>query len=130
MRGGEKVLEAILELFPESEIFTLFHFPGTVSAAIERHTIHTSDLQNWAARSSDYRRLLPFFSRAVEKWTFDGFDLVVSSSHCVAKGVETKDVPHLCYCHTPMRYIWDRFDDYFPPSKPLSRAAMIDPNGG
>ncbi|HUP65059.1 MAG TPA: glycosyltransferase [Thermoanaerobaculia bacterium] len=121
-RGGEHVLEAILELVPSAEIFTLFHFPGRVSAAIERHPIRTSALQAWALRVPDYRHLLPFFPRAVERWDLSGFDLVISSSHCVAKGVQS-EAPHLSYCHTPMRYIWDRFDDYFPRSRPLRRMA-------
>ncbi|HXH92876.1 MAG TPA: glycosyltransferase [Thermoanaerobaculia bacterium] len=114
MRGGENVLEAILDLFPDAELFTLFHFPGTVSDAIEKHTIHTSRLQALASRVSDYRTLLPLFPRAVRQWDLSGFDLVISSSHAVAKGVDSRGKPHLCYCHTPMRYIWDRFDDYFP----------------
>jgi len=124
MRGGEAVLEGILELFPDAEIFTLFHFPGSVSKEIESRVIHTSSLQRLAAGASDYRRYLPFFPRAIRQWDLGGFDLIVSSSHCVAKGVDAKGVPHLCYCHTPMRYIWDRFDDYFPRAKPLRRAAM------
>jgi glycosyltransferase involved in cell wall biosynthesis len=114
MRGGENVLEAILDLFPDAELFTLFHFPGTVSEAIESHTIHTSRLQSLASRVSDYRTLLPLFPRAVRQWDLSKFDLVISSSHAVAKGVDSRGKPHLCYCHTPMRYIWDRFDDYFP----------------
>ncbi len=125
MRGGEKVLEAILEMYPAAEIFTLFHFPRSVSEQIERHQIHTSHLQQRAAAASDYRRLLPFFPHAAERWNFDSYDLVISSSHCVAKGVRTGSVPHLSYCHTPMRYMWDRFDDYFPYSKPLLRAAAL-----
>ncbi|MDX1582314.1 MAG: glycosyltransferase [Thermoanaerobaculia bacterium] len=124
MRGGEKVLEAILSIVPQAEIFTLFHFDGSVSKTIEdRSAIHTSSLQRLASRVSDYRRLLPLFPRAAEAWRFDGFDLVISSSHCVAKGVDAGDVPHVSYCHTPMRYIWDRFDDYFPPAKPFRRVA-------
>lgn len=122
MRGGEKVLEAILELFPASDLFTLFHRKGSVSAAIEAHPIQTSYLQNLADRVGDYRRLLPLFPHAVSRWNFSGYDLVISSSHCAAKGVITNDVPHLSYCHTPMRYIWDRFDDYFPQERPLLRA--------
>jgi glycosyltransferase involved in cell wall biosynthesis len=114
MRGGENVLEAILDLFPDAELFTLFHFPGMVSEAIEKHTIHTSRLQALASRVSDYRTLLPLFPRAVRQWDLSKFDLVISSSHAVAKGVDSRGKPHLCYCHTPMRYIWDRFDDYFP----------------
>jgi glycosyltransferase involved in cell wall biosynthesis len=123
MRGGEHVLEAILQVVPEAEIFTLFHFPGSVSPAIESHVIHTSRLQSMAAGIDDYRKLLPLFPRAARAWDFRGFDLVISSSHCVAKGVNARGLPHLCYCHTPMRYIWDRFDDYFPPSRPLVRLA-------
>ncbi len=124
MRGGEKVLEAILELVPEADIFTLFHFEGSVSASIERHRITVSPLQNLAAGASDYRRLLPLFPWAVTGWNFAGYDLVISSSHCVAKGIAPSGVPHICYCHTPMRYIWDRFDDYFPPERPVMRFAL------
>ncbi len=125
MRGGEAILEGILDALPQAEVFTLFHFPGSVSAKIESRTIHTSRLQNLALKATDYRRLLPLFPRAVRQWDFRDFDLIVSSSHCVAKGVDARGKPHLCYCHTPMRYIWDRFDDYFPRSKPLRRAAAM-----
>src|SRR3954447_13708336 len=123
MRGGEAVLEGILEVVPRAEIFTLFHFSGAVSAAIESHPIHTSGLQRLAGRVHDYRTLLPLFSRAVRQWDLSAFDLVVSSSHAVAKGVDARGKPHLCYCHTPMRYVWDRFDDYFPrgPKRRLMR---------
>ncbi len=123
MRGGEAVLEAILDLFPAAELFTLFHFPGSVSAKIESHPIHASPLQRMASTIDDYRRLLPLFPFAIRQFDLSRFDLVISSSHCVAKGVDAKGKPHFCYCHTPMRYIWDRFDDYFPPSKPLQRMA-------
>ena len=125
MRGGESVLEGLLDVLPTAEIFTLFHYRGSVSPKIESRVIHTSSLQSLAARASDYRRLLPLFPRAVRQWDFSGYDLIVSSSHCVAKGVDAKGKPHLSYCHTPMRYIWDRFDDYFPRSKPLQRAAAM-----
>lgn len=125
MRGGEAVLEAILDALPDAELFTLIHYPGSVSAKIEARKIHTSSVQALAARVSDYRQLLPLFPRAVRRWDFTPYDMIVSSSHCVAKGVDAKGKPHLTYCHTPMRYIWDRFDDYFPRSKPLRRAAMM-----
>lgn len=125
MRGGEAVLEGILDVLPDAEIFTLFHFPGSVSAQIEARTIHTSELQRLVKRAGDYRRLLPLFPRAARKWDLSRYDVIVSSSHCVAKGVKARGKPHLSYCHTPMRYVWDRFDDYFPKSKPLQRAAMM-----
>ncbi|MBK5260567.1 MAG: glycosyltransferase, partial [Thermoanaerobaculia bacterium] len=123
MRGGEQVLEAILESLPGADLFTLFHFRGSVSRAIEARTIHTSPLQGIATRVHDYRTLLPFYPFAARSWDFSGYDLIVSSSHCVAKGIDARGKPHLSYCHTPMRYIWDRFDDYFPRSKPVMRAA-------
>jgi len=125
MRGGEAVLEAILDALPGAEIFTLFHFPGTVSENIEARTIHTSGVQRLAQRTSDYRKLLPLFPHAVRKWDLSAYDFIVSSSHCVAKGVNARGKRHLSYCHTPMRYIWDRFDDYFPRSRPLRRAAAM-----
>src|SRR6059058_1962508 len=122
MRGGEQVLEGILDVVPDAELFTLFHFPGKVSTKIESRPIHTSSLQGIASRVSDYRKLLPLFPGAVRRWDFSRFDRIISSSHCVAKGIDARGKPHLCYCHTPMRYIWDRFDDYFPGG--ISRAAM------
>ena len=103
MRGGELVLEGILDVVPDAEIFTLFHFQGSVSPRIESHTIHTSSLQRTAQRVSDYRHLLPLFPRAVREWDLSPFDAVISSSHAVAKGVDARGKPHLCYCHTPMR---------------------------
>ncbi len=124
MRGGESVLEAILETLPQADLFTLFHFPGTVSPLIESRTIHTSFLQRIAPRIRDYRQLLPLYPFAARSWDLSGYDILVSSSHCVVKGVRAGGKPHLCYCHTPMRYVWDRFDDYFPRERPLLRAAV------
>src|SRR5688572_22916928 len=90
MRGGEAVLEGILDALPGAELFTLFHFPGSVSQKIESRTIHTTTLQRVAQRITDYRQLLPLFPRAVREWNFRGYDLVVSSSHCVVKGADAK----------------------------------------
>ena len=115
MRGGEKVLEEILALVPDPTIFTLFHVPGSVSREIERFPIRPSFLNRLPFARRRYREYLPLFPRAVESFDLSGFDLVVSSSHCVAKGARAPEgVPHLCYCHTPVRYAWDQFDDYFP----------------
>ncbi len=113
MRGGELVLEEILSLVPEPTIFTLFHFPGTVSRKIESFPIVTSFLQKLPVGPSNYRNFLPLFPRAVESFDLSGYDLVVSSSHCVAKGARSGRAPHLCYCYTPVRYAYDQFDAYF-----------------
>jgi glycosyltransferase involved in cell wall biosynthesis len=115
MRGGEKVIERLGGLFPEAPLFTLFHFPGSVSPAIESHSIRTSFLQRAPGIRNHYRSYLPLFPAAIEEFDLSGFDLVVSSSHCVAKGViAPPDAFHLCYCHTPMRYAWDQEHAYFP----------------
>ena len=115
MRGGEKVLEAIAERFPGAPIFTLFHFPGSVSPALEAHPIVTSSLQRWPGVRRHYRRYLPLFPAAIEDFDLSGYDLVVSTSHCVAKGaIPAPGARHLCYCHSPMRYAWDQEHAYFP----------------
>lgn len=121
-RGGEKVLEAICELFPDAEIFTLIHQPGTVSPTIERHRIHTSFLQDIPGIHRRHRHFLPLFPTAIERFVLDGFDLVISSSHCVAKGIRVPaGARHVSYVHAPMRYMWDLFDDYFGAGRaPLS----------
>ncbi len=118
MRGGEKVLELLASQFPEAPIFTLFHFPGSVSPALESHPIHTSFLQKAPRLRENYRRYLPLFPAAIEEFDLTSYDLILSSSHCVAKGViPSPDAWHLCYCHTPMRYAWDQEHVYFPQRK-------------
>lgn len=115
MRGGEKVLEAIAGLFPDAPIYTLFHLPGSVSEALESHPIHTSFLQRAPFLGGHYRRYLPLFPLAVEDLDVTGYEVVISTSHCVAKGVvRAAGAVHLCYCHTPMRYVWDQRPAYFP----------------
>lgn len=122
MRGGEKALEVVCERFPDAELFTLLHIPGSVSAPIERRRIHTSFIQWMPAAKRYYRNYLPLFPTAIEGFSFDGFDRVLSLSHCVAKSIVAPGgVPHLCYCFTPMRYAWDQFDAYFGPER-LGRA--------
>ncbi len=118
MRGGEKVLEAIASLYPDAPIFTLLHVPGSVSPALESHDIRTSFVQRLPGASRHYRQYLPLFPRAIESFDFHGYDFVISTSHCVAKSVIVPPAtPHLCYCHSPMRYAWDQFDAYFGPAQ-------------
>jgi glycosyltransferase involved in cell wall biosynthesis len=114
MRGGERVLESICRVFPSAELVTLVHVRGAVSPAIERRPIRTSLIQRlpWPGRL--YRQYLPLFPTAIELLDFDDVDLIVSTSHCAAKAVVVRSgAIHLCYCHTPMRYVWDQFDAYF-----------------
>ena len=114
MRGGEKVLEVLCEIFPAADIYTLVHLPGKVSPLIERHAIHTSFLQRIPGIERTYRYTLPLMPRAIEQFDFKHYDLMVSTSHCVAKSaIPGPATRHWSYVHTPMRYIWDQFDDYF-----------------
>ena len=111
MRGGEKVLDAICELFPDAPLYTLVHVPGTVSPRIEARQIVTSLAQRLPSRRRFYRHYLPLYPLAVELFDLDRFDLVISSSHCAVKSVVTPSrAVHVCYCHSPMRYAWDQFD--------------------
>lgn len=114
MRGGEKVLEVLCELYPGSTLFTLVHRPGELSPAIERMEIRTSFLQRLPFGTSYYQHLLPLFPAAAASLDLGAFDLVISSSHAAAKAVRVRDgALHVSYCHTPMRYIWDQYDQYF-----------------
>jgi glycosyltransferase involved in cell wall biosynthesis len=109
-RGGEKVLDALCRLLPEADIFTLFCDPQTLSPEVRRHRIVTSflnPLRRW------HRSLLPLMPMALESFDLRGYDLVVSSESGPAKGVITSSSTcHVCYCHTPMRYLWDLYPAY------------------
>jgi glycosyltransferase involved in cell wall biosynthesis len=118
MRGGERALEVLCERFPSAELFTLVHLPGRVSPTIERLPVHTSFVQRLPLVERFYRQYLPLFPIAVERWDFEGFDIVLSVSHCCVKSViRPASARHLCYCLTPMRYAWDQFDAYFGPAR-------------
>jgi glycosyltransferase involved in cell wall biosynthesis len=118
MRGGEKALEVMCERFPGADLFTLVHIPGSVSPVIERRRIHTSFVQRLPMVARYYRQYLPLFPTAVEQFDFDGFDIVLSTSHCCVKSVIAPPrARHICYCHSPMRYAWDQFDAYFGPER-------------
>ena len=114
MRGGEKCLEVLCELFPDADLYTLIHEKGKLSKVIESMKISTSFIQHMPFGLKKYRHYLPLFPLAIEQFKLNGYDLIVSSSHCVAKGVKHDDsVYHISYVHSPMRYVWDQFDTYF-----------------
>src|ERR1700690_86680 len=110
LRGGEKVVEALCRLLPDADIFTLFYDANAVSPVIRSHRVQTSLLQ---PLRKHYRSLLPLMPMALESFDLRGYDLVVSSESGPAKGVITSSSSrHLCYCHTPMRYLWDLYPAY------------------
>ena len=119
MRGGEKVLEALCEIYPDADIFTLVHRRGSVSPAIERHPhpdVASSSTCPWPPRN--IRGICRCSRSRSNSSSLDRYDLVISSSHCAAKSVVVPGrAVHLSYCHSPMRYAWDQFDAYFGPAR-------------
>jgi glycosyltransferase involved in cell wall biosynthesis len=118
MRGGEIVFEALLDLYPAADIFTLIYEPEKLSpslrAKLEKTRVQVSWLNRFAFTRRKYRQLLPLLPFAIRRFDLFPYAVVISSSHCVAKGVKKHPRAfHLSYIHAPMRYIWDRFDDYF-----------------
>lgn len=125
MRGGERCLDLICREFPQAELYTLLFRPELVSEAIRNRTVHESGLARWPLFREHYRWFLPLFPRAMESFRVAaGTDLVLSTSHCVAKGlVPPAGAKHLCYCFTPMRYAWSLQAEYFGNNR-LKRAAL------
>lgn len=121
MRGGEKVLDMLCSLFPTAPLWTLLHIKGTVNSKIEGRTIRSSLLRLMPSARNKYRNYLPLFPLFAELNKVRNADLVISTSHAVAKAMVRRrrgQRPyHICYIHTPMRYAWDMFDSYFGPER-------------
>lgn len=125
MRGGERVLEAFCEMFPEADIFTHVVDRSKLSDKLNRHSINTTFISKFPFAKSQYQKLLPFMPRALEELDLSEYDLVISSESGPAKGVITRpDAFHLCYCHSPMRYIWDLYPHYLNGAGFLARLAF------
>jgi glycosyltransferase involved in cell wall biosynthesis len=112
-RGGERVLEVLADMFPQADIFMMFMDASNLAPSLRRHKVSTSFLQKLPGITRHYRKLLPLFPLALEQLKLDDYDLVISSESGPAKGVLTRATTcHICYCHTPMRYIWDMYHHY------------------
>ena len=112
-RGGEKCLESFCTLFPSADLYTLVYAPDRVSNLIKSMKICVSRLNDVPSIERIYRYWLPLFPRIIESFDLRNYDLIVSSSHCVAKGVFPHRALHIAYVHAPMRYVWDMHDTYF-----------------
>ena len=111
--GAERVVEAMLSLYPDAEIFTLVYDEKKMGKIFPKEKVHTSFLQKVPFSLKMYTKMLSFMPKAFESFDFTGFDLVLCSSSCCAKGVITPpSVPHIAYIHSPMRYAWDLYFDY------------------
>ncbi|WP_413988216.1 glycosyltransferase [Labrys okinawensis] len=125
MRGGEKVIEALCELYPQADIFTHVYRPDVVSPTIRKHKVTTSFINALPAAHKLYKNYLPFMPLALENLDLRGYDLVISSESGPTKGiVPPADATHICYCHSPMRYVWNMFHDYRERSGFLTRLLM------
>jgi hypothetical protein len=120
MRGGERCLDVFLSLYPAADIFTLFHVPGKTNQRIDQRVKKVSFLNRIPMAQKLYRLLLPLYPLAIRQFSFEGYDLVISLSHAAAKNVLVpQGTPHIVYCFTPMRYIWDQARSYFGIVTPL-----------
>ena len=112
MRGGEKCLEVFCQLYPDADLYTLVYEPDRVSLAIRRMNVKASWIDRLPGARKHFRYLLPFFPQAIESFELSDYDLILSSSHCVAKGIYPHRALHIAYVFTPMRYLWDMGDAY------------------
>jgi glycosyltransferase involved in cell wall biosynthesis len=125
MRGGEKVLEALLELFPGADIYTHVYDPGAVSPLIKSHRVTTSYINKLPLAKKLYQKYMPLMPNALNGFNVQKYDLVISSEAGPAKGVvPNPDAYHLCYCHSPMRYLWDLYHEYFRDAGAFTRFFM------
>lgn len=125
MRGGERVLERLVRLYPHADIFTHVYDPDAVSTLIRDRVVRTSFIQKLPGAVRHYQKYLPLMPMALEGIDLRGYDLVISSESGPAKGViAPPDAFHLCYCHSPMRYLWDHYHDYRRSAGRVARAAM------
>ena len=125
MRGGEKCLEVFCQLFSSADLYTLVYAPEKVSPTVRRMNVKTSFVNGLPSSKRAYRYYLPLFPTAIERLDLGRYDLILSSSHCVAKGIFPHRALHIAYVHAPMRYIWDQHDSYFGAGSGwVSRTAM------
>ncbi len=113
MRGGERCLEALCEMYPDADLYTLIYLPDKVSSTIRAAKVRASWVSRLPGIGHYYRYCLPIFPHVAESFELTDYELIVSSSHCVAKGIFPGKALHVAYIHSPMRYVWDMHGAYF-----------------
>lgn len=121
--GAERVLSALLDLYP-ADLFTLLYDEKVLQGlSTQPLSVTASFVQKLPLAKRLYRNYLPLFPKAIESFDLSGYDLIISSSHAVAKGIKKREGQiHICYCHTPMRYVWDLYEQYVEPLTGIKRA--------
>jgi glycosyltransferase involved in cell wall biosynthesis len=125
MRGGEKVIEALCEMYPQADVFTHVFVPEMVSGRIRQHRIIPTFINSLPRAAKMYKTYLPLMPLALEQLDLRGYDLIISSESGPSKGIiPPPDALHVCYCHTPMRYIWNMYHDYRNSAGRVARLMM------
>ncbi len=125
MRGGEKVIEALCEMYPQADVFTHVYVPEMVSGRIRQHRVIPTFINALPRAARMYKTYLPLMPLALEQLDLRGYDLIISSESGPAKGIiAPPEAVHVCYCHTPMRYIWNMYHDYRKSAGWLARQMM------
>lgn len=125
MRGGERVLERVLRLFPDADLFTHVYDPEAVSEEVRSRVVKTTFIDRLPASRRLYQKYLPLMPMALESLDLRGYDLVLSFEAGPAKGViAPPDALHVCYCHSPMRYLWDAYPEYHETAGAAAQAVM------
>ncbi|MDR0323000.1 MAG: glycosyltransferase [Treponema sp.] len=125
MRGGEKMLEALLEMFPDADIYTHVYNPKAVSPLIRSKRVFTSRINHLPFAKKIYQLYMPLMPNALMDFNLQKYDLVISSEAGPAKGVvPNPNAYHICYCHSPMRYLWDMYHEYFKGANTFVRFFM------
>ena len=125
MRGGEKVLEQLCKLYPAADIYTNVYNPKKISETIKKHRIYTTKVNKYPFAKRLYQKYMPFMPNALMELDLTSYDLIISSESGPAKGVcPAPNAFHLCYCHTPMRYLWDMYHQYFSKSNAIVKFFM------
>lgn len=121
--GAERVVRKLLDMYPKSPVYTLFQDKKATNEWFEKAKIHPSSLQRYYEMMKRPKYLLPKMAEAIEQFDFKKYDAVISSSSAFAHGIQTGEVKHLCYCHSPMRYAWDYTHEYTKHMSPFMRFA-------
>ena len=125
MRGGEKVLEELCKMYPQADIYTNVYNPDKISDEIKKHKIYTTRVNRFPMAKRFYQKYMPFMPNALMDLDLTSYDLIISSESGPAKGVcPAPNAYHVCYCHTPMRYLWDMYHEYFRKSNPIVKFFM------
>lgn len=126
MRGGEKVIEALCDMFPEADIYCHVYDSNSASSIIKKHNVRTTLIQKLPKANRFYQSYLPLMPIALEQLDLNEYDLVISSESGPAKGVVVgPDTMHICYCHSPMRYVWDMYPQYYSSAGFFKKILMI-----